>query len=189
MDDALVAQHVAIGVDRRRAAGDRLLGVEQRRRAPRTRRRSPPRPAGTSRGGRRRRRRSARRRSARSRRRTPAGRRRSARTSACPGTSSAVSTAWTPGIASAGDVSIDTMRAYGCGDRSVAPHTAPSIGRSDEKANVPATLATRRDAPASRRSGRSRAGARRRSVHASSCDRARRRRATATRCTASTMRP
>ena len=46
-------------------------------------------------------------------------------------------------MASAADVSIDTMRAYGCGERSVAPHTAPSIGRSDEKANVPATLARR----------------------------------------------
>ena len=67
---------------------------------------------------------------------------RSARTSACPGTSSAVMIA-----VDAGDpprratVDATTMRAYGCGERSVAPHSAPSAGRSDEKANAPWTLA------------------------------------------------
>ena len=135
-DDPLVAQDVAVGVDRRVRAGDRRLRVEQRFEHLVRRRRWRRAPGGTSPGGRRRRRRPARRRSARGRWRTPAGRRRSARTSGCPGTSSAVSTVATPGIASAVDTSIDTMRAYGCGERSVAPHAAPSIGRSDEKANA-----------------------------------------------------
>ena len=58
-----------------------------------------------------------------------------------PGTSSAVMIASTPEIFQAADRSIDTMRAYGCGERSVAPHRHPSADRSDENANVPCTLA------------------------------------------------
>jgi hypothetical protein len=43
-----------------------------------------------------------------------------------PGTSAWVNTALTPGASSAADVSIDTIRAEGCGLRSVAPHSIPS---------------------------------------------------------------
>ena len=46
----------------------------------------------------------------------------------------------TPGIANARETSMATMRAYGWGDRSVAPHAAPSIGRSEENANMPWAL-------------------------------------------------
>ena len=136
--DALVAQHVAVGVDRRVRAGDRRLGVEQRLEHLVRRRRSRRAPAGTSRGGRRRRRRPARRRSARRRRRTPAGRRRSARRSAGPGTSSAVMTASTPGdLPRRRRRRCATMRAYGCGERSVAPHSGAvdrQVGRERERA-------------------------------------------------------
>ena len=57
-----------------------------------------------------------------------------------PGTSSAVTTQATPGIASAGPTSMAAMRAYGWGDRSVRPHNIPSAYRSDEKAKRPWTL-------------------------------------------------
>src|SRR5262245_6886565 len=43
-------------------------------------------------------------------------------------------------MASAGPTSRATMRACGCGDRSVRPHSMPSAYRSDEKANRPWTL-------------------------------------------------
>src|SRR6188508_2613015 len=59
-----------------------------------------------------------------------------------PGTSAAVTTASTPEIFHAADTSIDRIRAYGCGDRNVAPHRQPSAERSEENANVPWTLAT-----------------------------------------------
>ena len=57
-----------------------------------------------------------------------------------PGTSSAVSTAYTPGVASAAVRSMPTIRARGCGLRSVAPHSIPSVHRSEENANSPVTL-------------------------------------------------
>src|SRR5215212_3273803 len=47
----------------------------------------------------------------------------------------------TPEMARAGAVSRDRMRAYGYGLRRVAPHTIPSIHRSEEKANWPLVLA------------------------------------------------
>ena len=183
--------HVAVGMDRRVAAVDRRLGVDQRRRAPRTRRRSPPAPAGTSRGGRRRPPRPARRRSARRRAANtgwswliePVGRlaghvvggdaRRRRRRSPAPATTS-----------------MRTIRAYGCGERSVAPHSMPSADRSDENAKRALHLG---DAVGARRRlspmrGRAR---RRRRVgrgvgHASSAAASR---STATRCTASMIRP
>ncbi len=71
--DPLVADEVAVRMNRRTAAVDRRFGVEQRLEdlvVDDDRRRAP---AGTSRDGRRRRRRSARRRSARHRWRTPVG--------------------------------------------------------------------------------------------------------------------
>src|SRR6266508_672345 len=49
-------------------------------------------------------------------------------------------TACTPGMARAGAVSKDRIRAYGCGLRSVAPQIIPSIHRSEENANWPRTL-------------------------------------------------
>ena len=58
-----------------------------------------------------------------------------------PGTSSAVTIASTPSILHAGVTSMRTMRAYGCGERSVAPHRNPSAERSPENANEPCTLA------------------------------------------------
>ena len=139
--DHLVAEDVAVGVDRRVAAVDRPPRGRSAARAPRTSRRSRRAPAGTSRGGRRPPRRPARRRSAR-------------RPSANTGWSGAIR----PYVSLAGhvgggedrghagdrpapcDVSMATMRAYGCGERSVAPHAAPSIGRSDENANMPWAL-------------------------------------------------
>jgi hypothetical protein len=39
-------------------------------------------------------------------------------------------------------VSIDLIRAYGCGDRSVAPQSMFSARISDEKENAPVTFAT-----------------------------------------------
>src|SRR5262245_29505279 len=59
-----------------------------------------------------------------------------------PGTSAAVTTDSTPGMDHAGAGSMRTIRAYGCGDRSVAPHSAPSRGRSDEKRNSPCAFGT-----------------------------------------------
>src|SRR5262245_20489516 len=51
-------------------------------------------------------------------------------------------TASTPGMRHAGDGSRRTIRAYGCGDRSVAPHSMPSAHTSDEKAKRPCTFGT-----------------------------------------------
>ena len=53
-----------------------------------------------------------------------------------------MSTAWTPGIASAGAVSSAAIRARGCGLRSVAPHSIPSRRMSDEYSNSPRTFGT-----------------------------------------------
>src|SRR6266508_2021303 len=50
-------------------------------------------------------------------------------------------TACTPATARAGAVSRDRMRAWGCGLRRVAPHTIPSIHRSEENANWPSVFA------------------------------------------------
>src|SRR5688500_19186295 len=49
-------------------------------------------------------------------------------------------TAWTPAMARAGAGSRERMRAWGWGLRRVAPHTIPSIQRSEEKANCPFVL-------------------------------------------------
>jgi hypothetical protein len=57
-----------------------------------------------------------------------------------PGTSSWVSTATTPGNASAGATSSRVIRAYGCGLRNVAPHNMFSCQRSDANANSPRTF-------------------------------------------------
>src|SRR3989337_3719083 len=59
-----------------------------------------------------------------------------------PGTSSCVSTAYTPGIASASEVSRDQVLACGCGLLKVAPQSMPSIQRSEEYSNSPVTLGT-----------------------------------------------
>ena len=59
-----------------------------------------------------------------------------------PGTSACVSTACTPGSASAAAMSIETMRACACGLRSVAPCNIPGTLRSLEYANSPLTLGT-----------------------------------------------
>src|SRR5215217_2404349 len=50
-------------------------------------------------------------------------------------------TACTPATRKAGVVSMDRMRAWGWGLRTVAPQTIPSIHRSEEKANWPLVLA------------------------------------------------
>ena len=57
-----------------------------------------------------------------------------------PRTSACVSTPCTPLRASAGVMSIETMRACACGLRSVWPHSIPAACRSDEYANSPRTL-------------------------------------------------
>src|SRR5829696_371686 len=49
-------------------------------------------------------------------------------------------TASPPLIFHAAEGSRRTMRAYGCGERSVAPHRTPSAPRSDENANRPCTF-------------------------------------------------
>src|SRR5713226_3883750 len=59
-----------------------------------------------------------------------------------PGTSTWVSTAHTPGASTAADVSIETIRACGCGLRSVAPHSIPSRRRSLAYSNSPFTFGT-----------------------------------------------
>src|SRR5918998_2838734 len=59
-----------------------------------------------------------------------------------PGTSPWVRTARTPDIASASEVSMDQIRARGCGLLRVAPHNMPSIHRSEEYSNSPLTLGT-----------------------------------------------
>ena len=59
-----------------------------------------------------------------------------------PGTSSAVIIACTPAMRRALVVSIDVIRAYGCGERRVAPHNMFSARISDEKENSPVTFAT-----------------------------------------------
>src|SRR5256884_220827 len=59
-----------------------------------------------------------------------------------PGTSAWVSTGRTPGAVSAAVVSIETIRAWGCGLRSVAPHSIPSRWRSLAYSNSPFTLGT-----------------------------------------------
>jgi hypothetical protein len=59
------------------------------------------------------------------------------RTDFSPGTSSWVSTAYTPGSFSASVMSMPTIRAYGCGLRSVAPHSmssCPQVGGVGELA-------------------------------------------------------
>ena len=57
-----------------------------------------------------------------------------------PGTSSCVSTAKTPVTAKAFSVRMSRMVACACGLRSVAPHSIPSIQRSEENANSPRTF-------------------------------------------------
>src|SRR5919201_5981019 len=59
-----------------------------------------------------------------------------------PGTSAWVITAWTPGIRAAAATSMDTIRACGCGLRSVAPKSMPSRRRSLAYSNWPLTLGT-----------------------------------------------
>ncbi len=59
-----------------------------------------------------------------------------------PGTSSAVRIVSTPLIFQAALTSMDRIRAYGCGDRRVAPQSMFSAHRSLEKANRPCTLGT-----------------------------------------------
>src|SRR5437868_8787045 len=71
-----------------------------------------------------------------------------------PGTSACVRTARTPGAAVTAAISIDTMRAWGCGLRSVAPCSIPSRRRSLAYSNSPLTLGTpstrRTDSPTPR---------------------------------------
>ena len=57
-----------------------------------------------------------------------------------PGTSACVSTACTPGSAAAALVSSERIRARGCGLRSVAPQSMPSMPMSDEYSNSPRTF-------------------------------------------------
>ena len=57
-----------------------------------------------------------------------------------PGTSSHVITPSTPGICSASHVSIDTIRACGCGERSTAMCSMPGITMSPAYLNAPDTL-------------------------------------------------
>src|SRR4030095_16452971 len=58
------------------------------------------------------------------------------------GKSSRVITAFTPGNASAFDVSIETMRACGCGLRSTRPMSWPARLKSAPKRARPVTLST-----------------------------------------------
>ena len=51
-------------------------------------------------------------------------------------------TAATPGIRHAAEGSIRRIRAWGWGERRVAPHSIPSAQASEEKAKRPCTLAT-----------------------------------------------
>ena len=60
---------------------------------------------------------------------------------ASPGTSSCVTTTRTPGISTACLVSIDRIRARGCGERSTAAHSSPSAHRSAAYGKVPSVLA------------------------------------------------
>ena len=57
-----------------------------------------------------------------------------------PGTSSASSTAYTPGLATASAIPIDRIRALGCGLRRVWPHSISSAHRSLPYANCPLTF-------------------------------------------------
>ena len=101
-------------------------------RAARTRRATARRRGAPAPDARPRRARPARRSSARGRPRAPAGRRTRARRSSAPGTSSCVSTAWTPGIAHRlRDVELDDL-ACACGLRSVWPQSIPAATRSLE---------------------------------------------------------
>src|SRR5512133_2159977 len=59
-----------------------------------------------------------------------------------PGTSSCVSTAWTPCIVSASEMSISTIRACACGLRTVWPQSIPAAKRSLAYANSPVTFGT-----------------------------------------------
>jgi hypothetical protein len=54
-----------------------------------------------------------------------------------PGTSSAVITHWTPERARAADVSIETILAYGCGERKVAPQSMFSACKSEVNSKLP----------------------------------------------------
>ncbi len=74
----------------------------------------------------------ARRGSARGRSRGRADLRTRGRRSCCPGTSVCVSTACTPGSASAAEMSMERIRACACGLRSVAPCSIPGTLRSLE---------------------------------------------------------
>ena len=56
--------------------------------------------------------------------------------------SSRVTTAFTPGSASALEVSIDTMRAWACGLRSTRPMSWPARLKSAPKRARPVTLST-----------------------------------------------
>ena len=105
---------------------DRLERLGSRRRSSRPR-------AEPARGARRRPARRARRSSARGRSRAPAGRRTRARSVSLPGTSSCVSTAWTPGMPSAAETSIPAISACACGLRTVWPQ---SMSASHEVARV-----------------------------------------------------
>ncbi len=58
-----------------------------------------------------------------------------------PGTSSWVTTACTPGISRAWVVSMDAIRACGCGERSTAAHSRPSAHRSAAYGKVPSVWA------------------------------------------------
>lgn len=75
---------------------------------------------------------------------------------ASPGTSSCVTTTRTPGISTACRVSMDRIRARGCGERSTAAHSSPSAHRSAAYGKVPSVFSRRvggrqRDAQAVRR--------------------------------------
>ena len=63
-----------------------------------------------------------------------------------PGTSACVSTACTPGIVSAAEMSIERMRACACGLRSVWPQSIPAAERSLAYANSPVVFGIAVDA-------------------------------------------
>lgn len=73
-----------------------------------------------------------------------------------PGMSSCVMTVRTPVISTAAEVSMDRIRACGCGERRTAAQSRPSAQRSAAYGKVPSVLA-RASAGAARRRGRARA--------------------------------
>ena len=165
--DDVRARVVAVAVAARRVLGWSVGGLESRRsmsvdrleRLVLDEDRARPRGA-PARGARPRRARPARRSSGRGRSRARAGRRTRARSASRPGTSSWVSTAWTPGSVTASEMSIATMRACACGLRTVWPQSIPRRDRSLEYANSPVDLGDAVDAArGSRRRGRPRARA------------------------------